>query len=150
MEVAIVGQFSSGKSTFLNALLSKDVLPTGITPVTSKVNYINYGKAYRLKVTFYNGAHEYHALDLISQFTDQRYTIEDIKYITLYAPMDILKDISFVDTPGLNSQSLNDTQVTKKILRDVDGIIWLTLLDNAGKESESEVLGEYLESFKEN
>ena len=30
MEVAIVGQFSSGKSTFLNALLSKDVLPTGI------------------------------------------------------------------------------------------------------------------------
>ena len=149
MEVAIVGQFSSGKSTFLNALLSKDVLPTGITPVTSKVNYINYGKKYRLKVTYHNGAHEYHSLDLISNFTDQRYTIEDIKYITLYAPMEILKDISFVDTPGLNSQSDNDTQVTKKILRDVDGIIWLTLLDNAGKESESEILNEYLENFKD-
>ena len=149
MEVAIVGQFSSGKSTFLNALLSKDVLPTGITPVTSKVNYINYGKAYRLKVTYYDGAHEYHSLDLISQFTDQRYTIEDIKYITLYAPMDILKDISFVDTPGLNSQSMGDTQVTKKILRDVDGIIWLTLLDNAGKESESEILRQYLKNFKD-
>ncbi len=38
MEVAITGQFSSGKSTFLNALLSKNILPTGITPVTSKVN----------------------------------------------------------------------------------------------------------------
>ena len=149
MEVAIVGQFSSGKSTFLNALLSKDVLPTGITPVTSKVNFINYGEEYKLKVSYHNGATEYHALETISQFTDQRKAVEDIKYLTLYAPMDILKDISFVDTPGLNSQSLEDTQVTKKILRDVDGIIWLTLIDNAGKESEAEVLKEYLENFKD-
>ncbi|MGB5964347.1 MAG: dynamin family protein [Sulfurimonadaceae bacterium] len=149
MEVAIVGQFSSGKSTFLNALLSKDVLPTGITPVTSKVNYINYADEYKLKVTYKNGAEEYHALERISRFTDQRESVEDIKYLTLYAPMDILRDISFVDTPGLNSQSLGDTQSTKKILRDVDGIIWLTLIDNAGKESEAEVLEEYLENFKE-
>ena len=41
MEVAITGQFSAGKSTFLNALLSKNILPTGITPVTSKVNFIS-------------------------------------------------------------------------------------------------------------
>jgi small GTP-binding protein len=149
MEVAIVGQFSSGKSTFLNALLSKDVLPTGITPVTSKVNYINYADEYKLKVTYKNGAEEYHVLEAISRFTDQRDSVEDIKYLTLYAPMDILRDISFVDTPGLNSQSFEDTQSTKKILRDVDGIIWLTLIDNAGKESEAEVLEEYLENFKE-
>jgi ribosome biogenesis GTPase A len=149
MEVAIVGQFSSGKSTFLNALLSKDVLPTGITPVTSKVNYINYADEYKLKVTYKNGAEEYHVLEAISRFTDQRESVEDIKYLTLYAPMDILRDISFVDTPGLNSQSFEDTQSTKKILRDVDGIIWLTLIDNAGKESEAEVLEEYLQNFKE-
>lgn len=149
MEIAIVGQFSSGKSTFLNALLSKDVLPTGITPVTSKVNFINYGEEYKLKVNYNNGANEYHSLEMISEFTDQRKAVKDIKYLTLYAPMEILKDISFVDTPGLNSQSLEDTQTTKKILRDVDGIIWLTLIDNAGKESEAEVLNEYLESFKD-
>jgi len=148
MEVAIVGQFSSGKSTFLNALLSKDVLPTGITPVTSKVNFINYGEEYKLKVTYNNGSDEFYALDAISQFTDQRENVEDIKYLTLYAPMDILKDLTFVDTPGLNSQSLDDTRITKKVLRDVDGIIWLTLLDNAGKQSESEVLTKYLNNFK--
>lgn len=148
MEVAIVGQFSSGKSTFLNALLAKDILPTGITPVTSKVNYINYGKSYRLKVTYNNGAHEYHALEEIASFTDQRHALKDVKYLTLYAPMEILKELSFVDTPGLNSQSVSDTQVTKKILRDVDGIIWLTLFDNAGKESETKILNEYLDSFE--
>ena len=148
MEVAIVGQFSSGKSTFLNALLSKDILPTGITPVTSKVNFINYAKEYKLKVSYKNGAHEYHSLDHIAKFTDQRESIEDVKYLTLYAPNEMLKDISFVDTPGLNSLSHSDTEITKKILRDVDGIIWLTLIDNAGKESESAILKEYLANFK--
>ena len=149
MEVAIVGQFSSGKSTFLNAILSKDVLPTGITPVTSKVNYINYAPEYKLKVTYHDGTQEYHSLEFISKFTDQRQSVEDIKYLSLYAPLDMLKDISFVDTPGLNSLSTDDTLSTKKILRDVDGIIWLTLIDNAGKESEAEVLQEYLENFKD-
>ncbi len=149
MEVAITGQFSAGKSTFLNALLSRNILPTGITPVTSKVNFINYGEEYKLKITYYSGATEFAPIESISLFTDQReQELKDIKYLTLYAPMDILKDISFVDTPGLNSQSQSDTDTTKRVLRDVGGIIWLTLIDNAGKLSEAEVLEEYMQNFK--
>ncbi|WP_201523744.1 dynamin family protein [Aliarcobacter butzleri] len=149
MEVAITGQFSAGKSTFLNALLSRNILPTGITPVTSKVNFINYGEEYKLKITYYSGAQEYAPIESIADFTDQReHEMKDIKYLTLYAPMDILKDISFVDTPGLNSQSQSDTDTTRKVLRDVGGIIWLTLIDNAGKLSEAEVLEEYMQHFK--
>ncbi|MBS9782365.1 MAG: dynamin family protein [Arcobacter sp.] len=150
MEVAITGQFSAGKSTFLNALLSKDILPTGITPVTSKVNFISYAEEYKLKITYHSGTNEFTNIENIASFTDQRKDeLEDIKYLTLYAPMDILKDISFVDTPGLNSQSQSDTDVTKNILKDVGGIIWLTLIDNAGKQSEAKVLDEYMQNFKE-
>lgn len=149
MEIAITGQFSSGKSTFLNALLARNILPTGITPVTSKVNFINYGEEYKLKITYYSGAQEFAPIESIADFTDQRENeMKDIKYLTLYAPMDILKDISFVDTPGLNSQSQSDTDTTRKVLRDVGGIIWLTLIDNAGKLSEAEVLDEYMQHFK--
>lgn len=149
MEVAITGQFSAGKSTFLNALLSRNILPTGITPVTSKVNFINYGEEYKLKITYKSGAEEYHSIENIAAFTDQRQKdMDDIKYLTLYAPMDILKDISFVDTPGLNSQSQSDTDTTKSVLRDVGGIIWLTLIDNAGKQSEAKILEEYMQQFK--
>lgn len=149
MEIAITGQFSAGKSTFLNALLSRNILPTGITPVTSKVNFINYGEEYKLKITYKSGAEEYHSIDAIADFTDQRKDeLDDVKYLTLYAPMDILKDISFVDTPGLNSQSQSDTETTRRVLRDVGGIIWLTLIDNAGKMSEAEVLEEYMQHFK--
>ena len=149
MEVAITGQFSAGKSTFLNALLSRNVLPTGITPVTSKVNFINYGDEYKLKITYHSGATEYAPIESISDFTDQRQDdMKNIKYLTLYAPMPILKEISFVDTPGLNSQSQSDTDITRSILKDVGGIIWLTLIDNAGKQSEAQVLEEYMQQFK--
>ncbi len=74
---------------------------------------------------------------LLSLRIQRKDEMKDIKYLTLYAPMDMLKDLSFVDTPGLNSQSQSDTDTTRKVLRDVGGIIWLTLIDNAGKQSRS-------------
>ena len=148
MKVAITGQFSSGKSTFLNALLAKNILPTGITPVTSKVNYIRYGQEFKIKVRYLDGRDEYHDISNISHFTDQREFVEDIAYLTLYAPLDILKDVVFVDTPGLNSQAHSDTETTSRVLKEVDGIIWLTLIDNAGKKSELEVLENYLGEYQ--
>jgi len=148
MKVAITGQFSSGKSTFLNAILAKNILPTGITPVTSKVNYIRYGEAFKIRVRYKDGRDEYHDISTIANFTDQRERVEDIAYLVLYAPLNILKDIVFVDTPGLNSQAASDTQTTEKILKEVDGIIWLTLIDNAGKMSELHVLEEYLGKYQ--
>ena len=148
MKVAITGQFSSGKSTFLNALLAKNILPTGITPVTSKVNYIRYGDTFRIRVRYLDGRDEYHDISAIGAFTDQREKVEEIAYLTLYAPLDILKDVVFVDTPGLNSQAASDTQTTQKVLKEVDGIIWLSLIDNAGKMSELKVLEEYLGEYQ--
>lgn len=148
MKVAITGQFSSGKSTFLNALLAKNILPTGITPVTSKVNYIRYGQEFKIKVHYLDGRDEYHDISNIAHFTDQREFVEDIAYLTLYAPLEILKDVVFVDTPGLNSQAHSDTETTAAVLKEVDGIIWLTLIDNAGKKSELEVLENYLGEYQ--
>jgi len=148
MRVAITGQFSSGKSTFLNALLSKNVLPTGITPVTSKVNYIKYGDELKIKIHYKDGREEYQSIENIAKFTDQRGEVEEIEYLTLYMPLELLKTVEFVDTPGLNSQAITDTTTTQNVLKDVDGIIWLSLIDNAGKLSEAKVLEEYLNEYQ--
>jgi small GTP-binding protein len=147
MKVAITGQFSSGKSTFLNALLSKDILPTGITPVTSKVNYIRYGNSFQLQVHYNDGREAFYGVENIASFIDQRKSMEDVKYLTLYAPLPLLKEVVFVDTPGLNSQAQSDTKTTQNVLKEVDGIIWLTLIDNAGKQSEVEVLRTYMDAY---
>ena len=148
MKVAIAGQFSSGKSTFLNALLSQDILPTGITPVTSKVNYIRYGERFQIKVRYKDGRDVYERIEDIARFTDQRREVEEIDYLTLYAPLEMLREITFVDTPGLNSQDDRDTSTTQRILGEVDGIIWLSLLDNAGKMSEAQTLEKYLDQYQ--
>jgi len=148
MKVAITGQFSSGKSTFLNALLSKNILPTGITPVTSKVNYIKYGDELKLKINYMDGREEFQSIEHIAKFTDQRGVVEEIEYLTLYVPLSLLKEVEFVDTPGLNSQAITDTTTTQKVLKEVDGIIWLSLIDNAGKLSEAKVLEEYLNEYQ--
>ncbi len=148
MKVAITGQFSSGKSTFLNALLSRNILPTGITPVTSKVNYIRYGEELRIRVHYKDGRDAYESIEQIARFTDQRGEVEDIDYLTLYAPLEMLREITFVDTPGLNSQDNRDTTTTQKVLGEVDGIIWLSLIDNAGKMSEAQTLEKYLDQYQ--
>ena len=149
LQIAITGQFSAGKSTFLNALLKDDILPTGIVPVTSKINYLKYSPEYKLKVNYKCGKIEYKNIKYLSSIIDQRENInKDIKYLTIYAPSEILKNITFIDTPGLNSTSKDDTQNTLEILNSVDGIIWLTLIDNAGKRSEEEILEKYMVNFK--
>lgn len=55
MKIAIIGQFSSGKSTFLNALLGQEILPSGITPITAKICHIVYGNDYALELHYKNG-----------------------------------------------------------------------------------------------
>ncbi len=43
--VVVLGEFNAGKSTFINALLEDDLLPTGITPTTEVIELIRYGAA---------------------------------------------------------------------------------------------------------
>ncbi|MCI7047102.1 dynamin family protein [Helicobacter sp.] len=145
MQIAIIGQFSSGKSTFLNALLGENILPTGITPITSKVCKICYGDEYILEVVYKNGHKIPQNIDFLHKLTRQN--SQNIDYFCLYAPILLLKEINFLDTPGFNSQNQEDTNTTLKILENVDGIIWLTLIDNAGKNSEKQLLKEFIKHY---
>lgn len=145
MQIAVIGQFSSGKSTFLNALLGQDILPTGITPITSKVCKICYGEDYILEILYKDGRKVLQNIDFLHKLS--RENSQNIHHFCLYAPILSLKEINFLDTPGFNSQNSDDTHTTLKILENVDGIIWLTLIDNAGKNSEKTLLKEFITHF---
>ncbi len=145
MQIAIIGQFSSGKSTFLNALLGQDILPTGITPITSKVCKICYGEDYILEILYKDGAKVLQSVEFLHNLN--RENSKNIDHFCLYAPILLLKEINFLDTPGFNSQNADDTKTTLKILNSTDGIIWLTLIDNAGKSSEIALLKEFSTHF---
>src|SRR5262249_1435836 len=42
--VTVMGEFSSGKSSFVNAFIGADVAPTGITPTIATINVVRYGR----------------------------------------------------------------------------------------------------------
>lgn len=139
--IAVIGQFSSGKSTFLNALLGQDILPSGLTPVTAKAVRLKFAKMPLLSVKFINGSE---SLLASSDLAELNKLGEQISGMTLYAPSEILKEINFIDTPGLNSLRDADTKETKNTLKKVSGAIWLSLANNAAKASELESIKEIL------
>ncbi|RDU67713.1 GTP-binding protein [Helicobacter didelphidarum] len=145
MKVAVIGQFSSGKSTFLNALLGQEILPSGITPVTAKVCEIVYGEEISLEVLYKNGKIVAKPIGFLND-ADEMENAKITSY-KLFAPLQLLKEVVFLDTPGFNSQNQSDTDTTNAILEHVDGIIWLTLIDNVGKNSEKEILQTYIKRY---
>ncbi|MGG7073986.1 dynamin family protein [Campylobacter sp. 9BO] len=140
VSIAIIGQFSSGKSTFINALLGAEILPTGVTPVTAKITHIRYGAQPILRVCYKNGSQTLNDISEIANFVDQHVFNADIDELCIYAPSEILKHVNFIDTPGLNSLSKDDTEVTKGVLNSVCAVIWLSLIDNAARASELDEL----------
>lgn len=145
MKVAVIGQFSSGKSTFLNSLLGQNILPSGITPITAKICHIAYGADYSLEITYKNGNVATKPLTFINEVSEADNT--KIAFYKLYAPLALLKSINFLDTPGFNSLNQSDTDTTNKVLESVDGIIWLTLIDNVGKQSEKEIINSHIKRY---
>lgn len=141
--IAVIGQFSSGKSTFLNALLVQDILPSGLTPVTAKAVRLKFAKMPLLSVKFINGSESLLASSDIAELNKLG---EQVSGMTLYAPSEILKEINFIDTPGLNSLRDADTKETKNTLKKVSGAIWLSLANNAAKASELESIKEILKT----
>ncbi|MCV3367971.1 dynamin family protein [Campylobacter lari] len=139
INVAIIGQFSSGKSTLLNLILQKECLPTGVVPVTFKPTFLRYAKEYFLRVEYEDGSDEIVDIDELSKFSDQRNELKETKSLHLFAPIELLKDITLIDTPGLNANT-TDTLTTFKELSFMHSAIWLSLIDNAGKKSEEDAI----------
>jgi GTPase SAR1 family protein len=119
----ILGDMKRGKSTFLNALLGEEVLPTDVNPCTAVLTVIRYGKEKKVTV-YFNDGKEPDALSF-EDFTEC-YTINpeeskkleeegksafpDIEYAVVEYPLPLLeKRIEIVDSPGLNdTESRNE------------------------------------------
>ena len=104
----IVGKFSTGKSSLLNALLGKshlgkDYLRTQITPETAIPTEMRWGVSDHIILHRKNGVQDEISLEA---FTDTGYRVEDIHSIELILNNPALKNIStvkIVDMPGFDS-----------------------------------------------
>ena len=107
LNIAVLGRFKAGKSSFLNHLLGRPVLPVGVIPVTAVVTEIQYGLRETAQICFLNGRTEQVPVARIGEFISERDNpgnAKHVKRVRVELPeMARYLGIRFVDTPGLDS-----------------------------------------------
>jgi GTPase Era involved in 16S rRNA processing len=150
--VAIVGEFSQGKSTLLNALLGEEIQPVQVTPCSGAITVFRYGnqkrvtcrdrdgteteipiKDYQEKAKISEGAALNHRNDALAHSTIDEIIFEHPKLELCRAGVEI------IDSPGLNEHP-ERTRITQKLLKDADAVIFLTSATRTLTESERKLL----------
>ena len=123
LNVAILGRFKAGKSSFLNCLLGRPLLPVGVIPVTSVVTEIQWGPRERADVRFADGREEPVPLEQIGDFVAESRNPgnhRQVARVRVELPsMDRYPRIRFVDTPGLESVFEHNTDTSIEWLPNV-------------------------------
>lgn len=113
--LVVVGEFNAGKSAFINALIGEQVLQEGVTPTTAHIQVLQYGEA-------------------VGRKTDDR----GLPVIT--APVDLLRELHIVDTPGTNAIQREHERLTTDYVPRSDLVLFLTSADRPFTESERQFL----------
>ena len=150
--VAVVGEFSKGKSTLLNALLGEEIQPVRDIPCSGNVTILTYGSQRRVICRYKNGREEeispaqYQEKASISEeaaygsYADEIAKSEIAEIVFEHPELELCRNgVEIIDSPGLNEQA-ERTLVTQQVLKTTDAVIFLTHAQNALTEKERELL----------
>jgi small GTP-binding protein len=106
-EIAVFGRVSSGKSSLLNRIVGRDILPVGVTPVTAAPTRIAYGAEERGMVWFADAAPKQFEVSRLAEYVSEEFNPGNGKHVSrieVQLPSERLRDgVVYVDTPGLGS-----------------------------------------------
>jgi predicted GTPase len=125
--VACIGQFKRGKSTLLNALIGREVVPTGFVPVTAVPTVIRFGEQLHARVRLRDGAWLDVPIADLKQYVTEELNPENSKGVEgaeVFVPSPLLHSgMCFVDTPGLGSVFGGNTLTTHAFLPHIDAAL---------------------------
>jgi tetratricopeptide (TPR) repeat protein/GTP-binding protein EngB required for normal cell division len=140
--VAVMGEFNAGKSSFVNALCGADVAPTGVTPTTATINVLRYAETPETRVVRHDGSSETvparDAATFLGGLGDE--DARAIRSVDIFLPVEALRRVEIVDTPGLNAIRPEHERVARDFLRDADAIVWVFATGQAAKATERDAL----------
>ena len=107
IDVAVLGQFKAGKSSFLNSLIGKSILPIGVIPVTTSITRLRYGTSERAVIRYFDGREEEVALGAVEDYTSEARNPsnqKNVEVVEVELPsLEAFAGLRLVDTPGLGS-----------------------------------------------
>ncbi len=143
--LVVVGRFSRGKSSLMNALLGHAWLPTGILPLTSVITAVAHGGVpgvvlhhthTSLTTEVPLEALEAHVTERGNPGNRDRVRVAEVRL-----PAELLRrGFFFVDTPGLGSSVIENTRTTEAFLPEADALLLVTSFDSPLSEEELAVL----------
>jgi small GTP-binding protein len=109
--LVIVGEFNAGKSAFINALAGSRIVEEGVTPTTAQINVLRYG-------------------DVVER------QVREASLHVITAPVELLRDIHIVDTPGTNAIIREHERITADFVPRSDLVLFVTSADRPFTETE--------------
>jgi hypothetical protein len=127
--IALMGEFSSGKSTLLNLLLGQNILPMQVTATRLPPIWLRYGDEAPYRVDL-DG--QKHPVDWSDTST---VPLDDTRYIRLFCKAEILKRCDLIDTPGISDPSI-PVRYWIRTVGYANAVLWCTHAAQAWRESE--------------
>lgn len=127
--IALMGEFSAGKTTLVNFLLGEDVLPTRVTATQLPPVWMSYGEPSAHYVDTGGQHHDLPISDL------HNVPVEGVRYIRLFCRGRILETIDLIDTPGISDPSI-PRHIWEIAVGYVNAILWCTHSTQAWRETE--------------
>lgn len=129
MQIMFMGEYNTGKSTFINALMKKNVVSVNCIATTSIITKLRYGIDDKLIIHYLDGTQKEEDINHFINYTVENKAHHelqaDISYVERYMPNDFLKKITIIDSPGLESGIQKHTDVTKMFMSQADSAIWM-------------------------
>ncbi len=123
VDVAVFGRFKAGKSSFLNHLAGRTVLPIGVVPLTAVITRLRHGERAGAEVRFLNGTGRSISLNEVGLYVAENENPNNEKQV---ASVEVelpelrpLAPLQFVDTPGLGSVFTQNTETAMNWLPNV-------------------------------
>lgn len=142
LTIAVMGEFSSGKSTFVNALLGEPIAPMGVLPTTTTINVFRRGPT--------GGARIYYRDDRIATLAREQihgflHGLDDveasrIRHVEIERTGARMGDAAVVDTPGLNALDAFHERVAREFIDEADAVIWVFSATRGSTASEAGML----------
>lgn len=132
--LAVCGKVKNGKSSLINALIGRALLPVCIDVATSRVFKISHAEKDSFFVVYDNGDRKSIAQDQLAAYGSQA-TIDEqgmeeadksIAYIEVNTKIDFLpKGVAIIDTPGIGSTYPHHTAITREYLKLADAALFV-------------------------
>lgn len=125
--VVVAGEFKRGKSTFINALLGEQIVPTDVVPETMTLNRLHYGPARNEAVLSGGRRIKLRDEELARPALEKLIAEvgEPIRQLELWRPNEGLRDICIIDTPGLNDVSVDFDPLVAEAVAQADAVVYV-------------------------